>query len=84
MIRQARFEDSGEYTCSAENLEGSMKSTFWIKVKGGTVLTHINEKEFWFIIVTSVFSHFPNQIYGLSKHIKKKVDLESKNLKKRV
>ncbi|RMX40662.1 hypothetical protein pdam_00023531, partial [Pocillopora damicornis] len=46
MIRQARFEDSGEYTCSAENLEGSMKSTFWIKVKGGTVLIHINEKEF--------------------------------------
>ena len=110
MIRQARFEDSGEYTCSAENLEGSMKSTFWIKVKGGTVLIHINEKEFWFIIVTSVRfffsllkinfhhffsllqklkkkkndSHFPNQIYGLLKHIKKKVDLESKNLKKRV
>ena len=109
MIRQARFEDSGEYTCSAENLEGSMKSTFWIKVKGGTVLIHINEKEFWFIIVTSVRfffsllkinfhhffsllqklkkkndSHFPNQIYGLLKHIKKKFDLESKNLKKRV
>ena len=110
MIRQARFEDSGEYTCSAENLEGSMKSTFWIKVKGGTVLIHINEKEFWFIIVTSVRffffsllkinfhhffsllqklkkkndSHFPNQIYGLLKHIKKKVDLESKNLKKPV
>ena len=78
MIRQARFEDSGEYTCSAENLEGSMKSTFWIKVKGGTVLIHINEKEFWFIIVTSVrfffsllkinFHHF----FSLLQKFKKK------------
>ena len=78
MIRQARFEDSGEYTCSAENLEGSIKSTFWIKVKGGTVLIHINEKEFWFIIVTSVrfffsllkinFHHF----FFMTAKIKKK------------
>ena len=77
MIRQARFEDSGEYTCSAENLEGSMESTFWIKVKGGTVLIHINE-EFWFIIVTSVrfffsllkinFHHF----FSLLQKLKKK------------
>ena len=54
MIRQARFEDSGEYTCSAKNPTGSKKSTFWIEVKGGTVLIHINEKEFWFIIETNV------------------------------
>ena len=44
-IRQARFEDSGEYTCSAKNPIGSKKSTFWIEVKGGTVLIHINKKE---------------------------------------
>ena len=49
-IRQARFEDSGEYTCSAKNPIGSKKSTFWIEVKGGTVLIHINEKELWFMI----------------------------------
>ena len=49
-IRQARFEDSGEYTCSAKNPTGSKKSTFWIEVKGGTVLIHINEKELWFMI----------------------------------
>ena len=44
-IRQARFEDSGEYTCSAKNPIGSKKSTFWIEVKEGTVLIHINKKE---------------------------------------
>ena len=84
MIRQARFEDSGEYTCSAKNLKGSINSTFWIEVKGGTVLIHINEKEFWFIIETNVRlffsllqklkkddSHFPNPIYGFLKHVKK-------------
>ena len=49
-IRQARFEDSGEYTCSAKNPTGSKKSTFWIEVKGGTVLIHIKEKELWFMI----------------------------------
>ena len=49
MIRQARFEDSGEYTCSAKNPIGSKKSTFWIRVKGGTVLIH-HEKELWFIM----------------------------------
>ncbi|XP_066014636.1 fibroblast growth factor receptor 4-like isoform X2 [Pocillopora verrucosa] len=32
-IHQARFEDSGEYTCSAKNPIGSKKSTFWIEVK---------------------------------------------------
>ena len=37
-IRQARFEDSGQYTCSAKNSEGSKNSTFWIEVAGGTVL----------------------------------------------
>ena len=36
-IRQARLEDSGKYTCSAENIEGSRNSTFWIEVAGGTV-----------------------------------------------
>ena len=49
MIRQARFEDSGEYTCSAKNPIGSKKSTFWIRVKGGTVLIH-HEKELWFMM----------------------------------
>ena len=34
IIRQARFEDSGRYTCSAKNKEGSKKSTFWIEVTG--------------------------------------------------
>ena len=43
-IRQASFEDSGEYTCNAKNPIGSKKSTFWIEVKKGTVLIHINEK----------------------------------------
>ena len=52
-IRQARFEDSGEYTCSAKNPIGSKKSTFWIEVKKGTVLIHINEKELWFMIETN-------------------------------
>ena len=37
-IRLARLEDSGQYTCSAENSEGSKNSTFWIEVAGGTVL----------------------------------------------
>ena len=53
-IPQARFEDSGEYTCSAKNPTGSKKSTFWIEVKGGTVLIHTNEKELWFMILTNV------------------------------
>ena len=95
MIRQARFEESGEYTCSAENLEGSMKSTFWIEVKGGTVLIRINEKEFWFIIETNVrfFFHYWKVIFiiffitakikkrrfSFSESPKKEVDLESKN-----
>ena len=52
-IRQARFEDSGEYTCSAKNPIGSKQSTFWIEVKKGTVLIHINEKELWFMIETN-------------------------------
>ena len=52
-IRQARFEDSGEYTCSAKNPIGSKKSTFWIELKKGTVLIHINEKELWFMIETN-------------------------------
>ena len=43
-IRQARLEDSGKYTCSAENIEGSRNSTFWIEVAGGTVFICI-EKE---------------------------------------
>ncbi|XP_066029968.1 fibroblast growth factor receptor 3-like [Pocillopora verrucosa] len=33
-IRQARLEDSGKYTCSAENIEGSRNSTVWIEVAG--------------------------------------------------
>ena len=40
-IRQARFKDSGQYTCSAKNSEGSKNSTFWIEVAGGTVLIYI-------------------------------------------
>ena len=40
-IRQARLEDSGQYTCSAKNSEGSKNSTFWIEVAGGTVLIYI-------------------------------------------
>ena len=39
-IRQARLEDSGQYTCSAKNSEGSKNSTFWIEVAGGTVLIY--------------------------------------------
>ena len=33
-IRQARLEDSGKYTCRANNSEGSKTSTFWIEVTG--------------------------------------------------
>ena len=40
-IHQARFEDSGKYTCSAKNSEGSKNSTFWIEVAGGTVFIYI-------------------------------------------
>ena len=40
-IRQARWEDSGKYTCSAENSEGSKNSTFWIEVAGDTVFIYI-------------------------------------------
>ena len=40
-IRQVRWEDSGKYTCSAENSEGSKNSTFWIEVAGGTVFLYI-------------------------------------------
>ena len=39
-IRQARLKDSGSYTCSANNSEGSKNSTFWIQVAGGTVLIY--------------------------------------------
>ena len=84
-IRQARFEDSGEYTCSAKNPTGSKKSTFWIEVKGGTVLIHINEKELWFMIWTNVqFRYCKNSrvktmlIFRIrstsSNHIKEKID----------
>ena len=40
-IRRARLEDSGKYTCSAENIAGSKTSTFWIAVAGGTVFIYI-------------------------------------------
>ena len=40
-IRQARLEDSGQYTCSAKNSEGSKNSTFWIEVAEGTVLIYV-------------------------------------------
>ena len=40
-IRQARLEDSGQYTCSAKNSEGSKNSTFWIEVAGGMVLIYV-------------------------------------------
>ena len=75
MIRQARFEDSGEYTCSAKNPTGSKKSTFWIEVKGGTVLIHINEKEFWFIIETNArlfFSLLKSNFFSLLQKLKKR------------
>ena len=39
-IRQARFEDSGKYKCSAENIEGSRNSTVWIEVAGGRVFIY--------------------------------------------
>ena len=39
-IRQARLEDSGKYTCSAENSEGSKDLTFWIEVAEGTVFIY--------------------------------------------
>ena len=42
-IRQARLEDSGQYTCSANNSKGSKKLTFWIEVEGGKVVIYINE-----------------------------------------
>ena len=67
-IPQARFEDSGEYTCSAKNPTGSKKSTFWIEVKGGTVLIHIKEKELWFMIWTNVqFRYYKNSKVNLFK-----------------
>ncbi|CAH3155128.1 unnamed protein product, partial [Pocillopora meandrina] len=37
-IHQARLEDSGKYTCRANNSEGSKNSTFWIEV-AGTIIT---------------------------------------------
>ena len=43
-IRQARLEDSGKYTCSAENSEGSKDSAFWIEVAGGTVFIYIQKE----------------------------------------
>ena len=42
-IHQARLEDSGQYTCSANNSKGSKKLTFWIEVEGGKVVIYINE-----------------------------------------
>ena len=33
-IRQAKLEDSGKYTCRANNSEGSKNATFWIEVTG--------------------------------------------------
>ena len=41
IIHQVRFKDSGRYTCSAKNREGSKKSTFWIKVTGSMSLIYI-------------------------------------------
>ena len=53
-IHQARLEDSGQYTCSAKNSEGSKNSTFWIEVAGGTVLIYIL-KELESIINLDIF-----------------------------
>ncbi|XP_022778064.1 fibroblast growth factor receptor-like 1, partial [Stylophora pistillata] len=33
-IRQARLEDSGQYTCSATNSLGNKTSTIWIEIIG--------------------------------------------------
>ena len=41
---QTRLEDSGKYTCSAENSEGSKNSAFWIEVVGGTVFIYIQKE----------------------------------------
>ena len=73
-IKQVNYEDAGQYTCSAKNSEGKKEASFtfsllvtlfifcsfFIEVKGGTVLIHKNEKEFWFIIKINVpfFFHY--------------------------
>ena len=43
-IHQTRLEDSGKYTCSAENSKGSKNSAFWIEVAGGTVFIYIQKE----------------------------------------
>ena len=43
-IHQTRLGDSGKYTCSAENSEGSKNSAFWIEVAGGTVFIYIQKE----------------------------------------
>ena len=67
-IRRARLKDSGPYTCSAENSEGSKISTFWIEVAGGTVLTYISKElesiinlDLW-LDEDKIVSMIPNQI----------------------
>ncbi|XP_022797617.1 roundabout homolog 3-like [Stylophora pistillata] len=34
IIDRVKYEDAGQYTCSAKNSEGSKNSTFWIEVVG--------------------------------------------------
>ena len=40
IIDGVKYEDAGQYTCSAKNSEGSKNSTFWIEVVGGMVLIY--------------------------------------------
>lgn len=49
-IRQARLEDSDQYTCSATHSLGNKTSTLWIEVIGGMVLIKTSEKELWLIV----------------------------------
>ena len=94
-IKQVTYEDAGQYTCSTKNSEGKNEASFYffsssysfhflffflIEVKGGS---HSYQREGVLVHFSLLFffcdSHFPNRIYGLLKHIKKKAYLESKN-----
>ena len=67
-IRQARFEDSGQYTCSAKNSEGKNEAAFHIRVTGNCWLTLVSFSFYSlflnFFFILSPFLNCTFEFYG--------------------
>ena len=67
-IRQARFEDSGQYTCSAKNSEGKNEAAFHIRVTGNCWLTLVSYSFYSlflnFFFILSPFLNCTFEFYG--------------------